>query len=190
MGYRGYVVKYHIKWEGKRSAYFYQRFFRAIYGYTQVVVKSNGRRYVYYRRGVLTDYPYIKAGKTTVIVPDTAFQPLLRFLKTGKNPAHSFSYVSNWAETVRYAIEETTVDDRSAGEAVLSALHRVRVQLATGSPPALTLIDNFETLEPDQLYALYYSIKGIVGSEWFTALQSVDNQLYERIRKFLKEIYL
>ena len=188
MGYKGYSITYSIKWQSKKSAYLYQRFFRAIYGYVQVVSKSNGRRYVYNRQGVLTNYPFIKAGRTTVIVPDVAFQPIITFLKTGKNPAHQFSFVSNWTEIVKYSIEETVVDADAAGHAVLSAINRVHVHLVGGDSPAQKLLQSLDVLDPEQIYALYYSLKNIIDSGWFPALQTVDPQIYERVQALLNAL--
>ncbi|MDN5358360.1 MAG: hypothetical protein PWP76_203 [Candidatus Diapherotrites archaeon] len=182
MPYHGYRVMYSIKWSGKKSAYIYQRFFRAIYGYTQVVVKGNGRRYVYYREGVLTKYPFIKEGKNMVVVPDNALQPLLNFLKTGQNPAHRFSFSANWPELVKYSMEETSVDDHPASMAVLEALGRIKVSLVGGPVSARDLLQRVDMLQPDELYALYYAVTPILQSNWVRALASTEPQLFERLR--------
>lgn len=183
MAYHGYVVTYSIRWQGKKSSYIYQRFFRAIYGYKQVVSKANGRRYVYHRPGVLSNCPFIKAGKTTVIIPDTALQPLLNFLKTGKNPAHRFSFVSSWSEIIKYSIAETYVEPETAADAVYNALERIRVQLIGGSTSAKDLLDRVDALAPDALYSLYYAIKCVIGSSWFSAFQEKYPNIAARVQR-------
>ena len=80
----------------KHSSYTYQKLFRALYGYTQNVSKSNGKTYIYHRDGVLSKYPVIRPGKNSVIIPQIAFQPLLNFLKTGKNPSHVWDEKGDW----------------------------------------------------------------------------------------------
>jgi len=88
-----YLVRYRFR---APPGYSYQRFFRALYGYTQVVKKSNGKTYIYRRPGVLTYYPYIHGAKNTIIIPPEALPPVINFFKTGKNPCHEFEDLSSW----------------------------------------------------------------------------------------------
>ena len=67
------------------SSYTYQKLFRALYGYTQAVYKSSGKTYKYHRKGVLSDVPFLRPTKNTVIIPVSALQKLLNFFNTGEN---------------------------------------------------------------------------------------------------------
>jgi len=95
---KGYFIQYKfiIPDSVKHSSYTYQKLFRALYGYTQVVNKSNGKSYKYHRKGILSDYPYIRPGKNCVIIPQGAFQKLIEFFKTGKNPTHRWRGKGEW----------------------------------------------------------------------------------------------
>jgi len=97
-GVKGYFVQYKFIFPDviKHSSYAYQKLFRAIYGYTQVVFKSNGKRYKYHRQGVLSDVPYVRSGKNCVVIPQTALQKLTTFFRTGANPTHKWHIKGNW----------------------------------------------------------------------------------------------
>src|SRR4030042_1173873 len=86
MGVKGYFIQYKfiIPENMKHSSYTYQKLFRALYGYTQAVFKSNGKTYHYHRAGVLSATPYLRPGKNCVIIPPGKFQHLLDFFKTGR----------------------------------------------------------------------------------------------------------
>ncbi len=185
MAYHGYRITYSLRWNGPKSSYIYQRFFRALYGYKQIVSKSNGRRYVYYRPGVLTNHPYIRVGKTAVVVPASALQPLMSFLKTGQNPAHRFTFTGQWPDIVKYSMEETSVADEAAAEAVVAALSRVSLNMVSGNVAAINLLKSINALSPDELYSLYYAIKPIIASDWFPAIRSEYPELYADVQALL-----
>lgn len=98
MGLKGYFIQYKflIPEEIKHSSYTYQKLFRALYGYTQNVTKSNGKTYKYHRRGILSGNPYLRPGKNCVIIPPNIFAGLIDFFKTGKNPSHKWVVKGNW----------------------------------------------------------------------------------------------
>ncbi len=168
---KGFLIKYRYKGAQPSSSYQYQRFFRALYGYTQVVTKSNGRTYVYYREGVLTTYPYIREGRNTVTVSENALEPLINFFKTGKNPAHEFEDLSNW--TVTYYIEEVNVDESSALRAIYSALNRIMVPTETGLIRLRDLLQR-TSFGTDELLAIREKGKNIVTSPWFKVVYEKD----------------
>ena len=175
MTYPAYRVEYLLRWQGKKSSYVYQRFYRALYGYTQVVSKASGKCYTYHRDGVLTRHPFIKDSRNSVIIPDSALQPLLNFLKTGQNPAHRFSNISNWTDLVKYSVQETAVSETEAANAVFSAISRLYVKSITGDRPASVLLDSLDVLSPDEIYALYYALAPIYRSKWYSAFRNVSN---------------
>lgn len=163
----GYLVRYRFK---ARFGYSYQRFFRALYGYTQVVKKSNGKTYIYRRKGVLTNYPYIHNSKNTVIIPPEALSPLVTFFKTGKNPCHEFEDLSSW--NVSYYIEQVNVDINDVLRAVIDALKRIRLS-------SLTLYDaaSLPTLSPDDYISLL-SYKDFFSVSWVKELRH-DPYIYK-----------
>jgi len=166
MTYPAYRVEYLLRWPGKKSS---------LYGYTQVVSKSSGKRYVYHRDGVLSRHPFIKDSRNSVIIPDSALQPLISFLKTGQNPAHRFTDVANWTDIVKYTVQETAVSDEDAANAVYSAISRLFVRTLTGSRPAISLLDSVDVLSPDEVYSLYYAIAPIYRSRWYSAFRSIPD---------------
>ncbi len=113
---KGYFVQYKfiIPENMKHSEYTYQKLFRAIYGYTQVVSKSNGKTYSYHRKGVLSEHPYIKQGKNCVSIPPEAFSGLKAFFQTGSNPTHKWQKKGDW-KAVYYLNDKDLADELIPG---------------------------------------------------------------------------
>ena len=132
MGVKGYFIQYKfiIPENMKHSSYTYQKLFRALYGYTQSVFKSNGKIYHYHRPGVLSSTPYLRPGKNCVIIPPGNFQKLLEFFKTGRNPAHVWKGKGDWKAV--YYMNEKTVDEKNAVTAIESLLERYYVNTESG----------------------------------------------------------
>ena len=170
-GHRAYRVRYVFRTSKGRSSYEYQRFFRAIYGYTQVVSKSNGRRYVYRRDGVLTTFPHIKEGRSVVVIPENALNPLLDFFKTRRNPAHNFEYVGEWR--VSYSMEETHVPTEAVIDAILAALDRIYVPAGGSDVPASQLIKDLDALSNDVAAALVSRLSNVISSPWYREVRHV-----------------
>ena len=177
---KGFLIRYRYRGAEPSSSYLYQRFFRALYGYTQVVTKSNGRTYIYYREGVLTTYPFIREAKNTVIIPSNALEPLITFFKTGKNPAHSFEDLSTW--DVTYYVEETNVDDQSALRAIYAALNRILIPLEEGYIRLRELVQR-DILSSNELAALRTKARNVVESDWFQNLKESD-PLLQRLQAY------
>ena len=177
---KGHLVRYRYKGATPSSSYSYQRFFRALYGYTQVVTKSNGKTYIYYREGVLTRYPYIRPEKNTVIVPENAFVPLVEFFKTGKNPAHNFEHLDDWLVT--YYVEDVPVDQSSALKAIYMAMNRIILRLPSAVYRLRDLVQK-QSLDADELAALKYGAEHIVESSWFKEVYEKD-PLLQRLHEY------
>ncbi|MBS3061307.1 MAG: hypothetical protein J4215_01875 [Candidatus Diapherotrites archaeon] len=96
------------------SSYTYQKLFRALYGYTQNVSKSNGKSYKYHRKGILSPVPYLRPGKNCVIIPQAMLSPLIDFFKTGKNPSHKWVGKGDW-KAVYYMNEKDVSPDEMVG---------------------------------------------------------------------------
>ncbi|MEM4662434.1 MAG: hypothetical protein QXM75_00175 [Candidatus Diapherotrites archaeon] len=105
-----------------RSSYTYQKLFRALYGYTQVVNKSNGKRYRYHRKGILSDVPFIRPSKNSLIIPTDALQKLINFFNTGENPAHRWTAKGDWKAV--YYLSDKQISEQSVARAFEQVLDR------------------------------------------------------------------
>ncbi len=103
--------KFIFKENTKHTSYLYQKVFRAIYGYHQNVTKNNNKIYTYFRKGLVSDIPYIKPGKNSVILPIGYETKLLEYFETGKNPTHNWKTRGDWK--VEYTINEVDIDSES-----------------------------------------------------------------------------
>ena len=121
---KGYFIQYKfiIPENVKHSSYTYQKLFRALYGYTQNVTKSNGKTYKYHRKGILSEIPYIRPGKNCVIIPPKSFAPLDTFFKTGKNPAHYWRVKGNWKAV--FYMDEKDLDESQVIAAIKDQVGR------------------------------------------------------------------
>lgn len=100
--------KLHIPEGMSHSNYNYQKFFRQLYGYTQIVSKSSGKRYEYNRKGIVSTTPFIKNGKNSLIVPKKHLKKFLGFFESKNN---SFSKAKmTWK--VSYSTTEITLNDQ------------------------------------------------------------------------------
>jgi hypothetical protein len=124
---RGYFIQYKfiIPDAVKHSSYTYQKLFRALYGYSQIVTKSNGKTYNYHRSGVLSNTPYIRPGKNCVIIPQHSFQELINFFKTGKNPGHFWQIKGDWKAV--YYMDEKELESDKAVKAMENLVDRTYV---------------------------------------------------------------
>ena len=124
---KGYFVQYKfiLPKDVKHSSYTYQKLFRAIYGYSQQVSKSNGKTYVYHRSGVLSNTPFIKHGKNCVVIPQEKFSDLIGFFKTGKNPSHSWTIKGDWKAV--YYLNEKEVNELDVVGSLETLLDRTYV---------------------------------------------------------------
>jgi hypothetical protein len=195
MSVKGYFIQYKfiIPENIRHSSYTYQKLFRALYGYTQAVFKSNGKNYHYHRKGVLSDVPYIRPGKNCVIAPASSFSKLLDFFKTGKNPAHSWKLKGDWKAV--YYMNEKEVDEKAALQALEELLERQYV-LNTAQEHE-TLLNEMNVLlkkeesSVDKNYASLLSKEAekIVSSDWFKQLYSKSEKLsdfysaYKKLKK-------
>jgi hypothetical protein len=165
-----FMIKYKIKLNGNfnYSDYRYQKIFRAIYGYLQIVSKTDGKKYVYHRPGVLSQFPFIKKSKNEVIVPKEGLSKLIDFLKTGKNPTHNWVEKGNWNAT--YTMYDVDVSEESAIKAMQNLVKNT--VLFTSSGENKKLINLLESLEKGVEYDsitirnIVENIKKINNLEW------------------------
>jgi len=184
MGVKGYFIQYKfiIPEDMKHSSYTYQKLFRALYGYTQAVFKSNGKSYHYHRQGVLSATPYLRPGKNCVIIAPGNFQTLLEFFKTGKNPTHAWKGKGQWKAV--YYMNEKDVNEKNAILALERLLDRYFISTESGKKEKLaaeinTVLNKQKTTEVDKLYltALLKEANSITSNPWFKDVYSGSGPL-------------
>jgi len=172
----------------KHSSYTYQKLFRAIYGYTQAVFKSNGKTYHYHRAGILSAYPYIRPGKNCVIIPQGAFQTLQEFFKTGHNPTHSWQTKGDWKCT--YFLNEKDIEDKQIVASLEELLSRKFVEGQEGLMKLVSEMKRVVEKESDPAYksVLLKEAQAIAELEWFkqTYTQSASLQEFYDLYRNLK----
>jgi hypothetical protein len=92
----------------KTTSYTYQKVFRSIYGYYQIICKKNSKKHTYYRKGILSDIPYIKSNKNSVIIPNGFENKLIDYFNTGENPTHNWKMKGDWK--IDYNINNISLD--------------------------------------------------------------------------------
>jgi hypothetical protein len=170
----------------KHSSYEYQKLFRAIYGYTQKVSKSGKREYSYVRKGILSDLPYISAGKNCVIIPSEAFQPLQEFFKTGKNPAHLWDHKGEWKCT--YFLNEKDISIADTVKAIEQTLERKLINTNQGPVSLSEFIKNKARYDLTKNKDIFLSeIKRIVECSWFKETYQ-QNQFLSEVNAVYRQI--
>ena len=183
MGVRGYFIQYKfiLPESIKHSSYTYQKLFRALYGYTQAVYKSNGKVYHYHRNGVLSGTPYIRPGKNCVIIPPGSFQKLIDFFKTGRNPTHRWRGKGDWKAV--YYMNEKDVNEQKIAEAITTLLSRVQVLgpsdklLSLGEAFDYTISKGPQNTKPEFNKLIVSQAQPIVDLEWFKSAMPLSKDL-------------
>jgi len=184
MGVKGYFIQYKfiIPESMKHSSYTYQKLFRALYGYTQAVFKSNGKTYHYHRPGVLSGAPYLRPGKNCVIIPPGNFQNLLEFFKTGHNPTHHWKGKGDWKAV--YYMNEKDVSERNAVLALEEMLDRVYITTESGKKEKLATELNIVATKgkasdpsPEYLRLLFNDVQQVTSNIWFKDVHSQSEKL-------------
>ncbi len=169
----------------KHSTYTYQKLFRAIYGYTQNVTKSNGKVYHYHRKGVLSDTPYIRPGKNSVIIHPAAFAKFKQFCATGQNPSHNWRSKGDWKAV--YYMDEKEIEDSKVVNALEELLDRTYITHNEKVPQKLhdelgTILDKHklsEKVEESHKQAVLNEAQSVLSHEWFRTHYSNSPKLTE-----------
>jgi len=167
-----------------RSSYTYQKLFRALYGYTQAVYKSSGKSYRYHRKGILSDVPFLRPSKNSVIVPKDALQKLINFFNTGENPAHRWTRKGEWKAV--YYMNEKKLSEETIAKAVENMIEKQWVDVGDEKRPLVEELANIaagkgETPYKQQILA---QCKRIFSHEWFLKGQPYSEKLTN-----LKKLY-
>jgi hypothetical protein len=157
----------------KHSTYTYQKLFRAIYGYTQNVTKSNGKTYHYFRKGVLSDTPYYRPGKNSVIITPDAFPKLKQFFATGQNPSHKWVTKGDWKAV--YYMDEKELDESKAIQSLEDLLDRTYISSDAAQPQKIlselsTILDATNSSIPNvevRKRTIISESQTILSNEWF-----------------------
>ncbi|QQR92799.1 MAG: hypothetical protein IPJ89_00975 [Candidatus Iainarchaeum archaeon] len=157
----------------KHSTYTYQKLFRAIYGYTQNVTKSNGKTYHYFRKGVLSDTPYYRPGKNSVIISPEAFPKLKQFFATGQNPSHKWITKGDWKAV--YYMDEKELEDMKVVQSLEDLLDRTYITADFPQPQKIltelsTILDTSTGSQPNldvRKRVLLSESQAILSHEWF-----------------------
>ncbi|MBN1159974.1 MAG: hypothetical protein JXA43_01910 [Candidatus Diapherotrites archaeon] len=171
----GSYVKYmfHVPGVSNWSEYRYQKLFRLLYGYTQVVTKSNGARYVYHRPGILSFVPYIKAGKNAVIVPQEVLQNVITFFKKGR--FGSTPEEQNWKVT--YYVETVPIKQDQLLDAFECLMERLRAPSGNNLDETIAKVAEANDYNYRHLNLLLYNTGKICNSEWFGEAKKQSERL-------------
>lgn len=169
----------------KHSTYTYQKLFRAIYGYTQNVTKSNGKVYHYHRKGVLSDTPYLRPGKNTVIIHPSTFPKIKHFFATGQNPTHNWRSKGDWKAV--YYMDEKEIDDQKLVSALEDWVDRTYIENNERFPIKIsdemsTILDKQklgENVEESKKSRLLNEAASIVSSDWFKLYHTKSKKLID-----------
>ena len=161
----------------KHSSYTYQKLFRAIYGYTQAVYKGSGKNYRYHRKGVLSNYPYLRPGKNCVIIPPIAFQPLQDFFKTGFNPTHIWEEKGEWKCT--YFLNEKDLIEKDAAKAIENLLSRIFIDSKEGPIKLSSELMRVLSKDTDFRYkeVVLKECQKVVDGPWFREVYTLSEEL-------------
>ena len=191
---KGYFIQYKfiVPETIKHSSYTYQKLFRALYGYTQNVTKSNGKTYHYFRKGILSDIPYIRPGKNCVIIPPKSFSALDSFFKTGKNPTHYWRSKGDWKAV--FYFDEKNLDESQVIGAVKGQISRTFTEKAENLPAVnidaiAEKTKKGEKLAEEKVALAVNEAEKIVSSSWFKEVYSQDASLknfYENYKTIKK----
>lgn len=161
-------IKYKFVFENniKHSSYTYQRIFRSIYGYKQNVSKNNNKKYVYFRKGVLSNMPLIRPGKNVVVIPLKLEHKLIDFFNTGVNPTHNWKEKGSWS--VDYKIDVIDIDINNIIKATEDFLKEYLIVSHDGS--LKKIIDEVDYAVVNNISNIDYldnDINYILDIDWF-----------------------
>lgn len=171
----------------KHSSYTYQKLFRALYGYTQIVDKANGKTYKYHRPGVLSSMPFFRSGKNCVVIPLETLQTLIKFFKTGMNPTHKWRVKGDWKAV--YYMDEKQISPKMIIDSVEQLIDRQYLNNKKPLFEELKRVSESENTEQEYVLSLSSFVEPIIKHLWFkTACDSSKKlkefkELFEKLPK-------
>jgi hypothetical protein len=171
LGLPAYFIQYKFFFPKKtpHASYAYQKLFRGLYGYTQVVNKSSGKTYRYHRPGVLSFSPFLRPGKNSVVVPPSTLQSLLLFFKTGKNPAHHWVFKGEWKAV--YYLNEKKISVEEGAHAFRVLFDRPLIRIGDTYKTLAKLVTENQERDLRAVFSPGFLGLGekVTGNEWFEA---------------------
>jgi hypothetical protein len=180
---RSVLIKYKFIFKDNitHSSYLYQKVFRSIYGYNQNVTKKNNKIYNYFREGVISNHPYIKYGKNSLILPIGCESELLDYFETGKNPTHNWRIRGDWK--VEFTKDFIDVDIESVSKALEDLINSYKIINSENKEVKLNdeldIILTKENLNVNYINTLLNIMKRIINTNWF-------NEVYQSNSNILK----
>ena len=80
MARKAVLICFSVKTKRFRSNYERNKFFKALYGWKQIIIKER-KTYVYKRNGLLDLIPHIKVDQSSFIIPENHFKKIINFLE-------------------------------------------------------------------------------------------------------------
>ncbi len=143
------------------------------------MTKSNGKTYHYFRKGILSDFPYIRPGKNCVIIPPKSFNSLDVFFKTGKNPSHYWRAKGDWKAV--FYMDEKNLEETQIISAIKDQISRTFQHTADykSTEDLATLIEKASkgSHSKEIAAAAISEAEKIVSSPWFKDSYANDNEL-------------
>ncbi len=78
------LIAFSVQSQKFESNYERNKFFRALYGWKQIIPKEN-KEYTYRREGVLDEMPHAKVDQSSFIVPEDNFDQIMDFFEQWSN---------------------------------------------------------------------------------------------------------
>ena len=185
---RSVLIKYKFSFEENtaHSSYLYQKVFRSIYGYNQNVTKKSTKIYNYFRTGVVSNTPYIKSGKNSLILPIGYETELIEYFETGKNPTHNWKNKGNW--TVEYKKDFIDIDSETITKTLGNYINTLKMVNESNKQvnfmEELNLILSKDNSNQNYITTILNIMKKIINTNWFNE----TNKLSSDLSKFY-EIY-
>ncbi len=171
----------------KHSSYLYQKVFRSIYGYHQNVTKKNNKVYIYFRKGVISDIPYIRPGKNSIILPVGQEQKLIDFFETGINPTHKWKDKGNWK--VNTEINNIEIDAKSITLSLEKYINNI--DIISNDNTIININTSLNSILKDNNINIKYTsyllqkINEIINLEWFLKSKKYSVELSNFYNNYL-----
>lgn len=173
----------------KHSSYLYQKVFRSIYGYTQNVTKKDRQSYQYYRKGVISDIPFLRPGKNSIILPLNTEQKLLNFFNTGKSTTHNFREKGEYI--IEYNINRVEINEIDIVRCLENYIENMYVVSIDGNNIKLIYeldliindLEHYNKYRKPNKDNLIKKLNFITGIDWFMKCENSSELIFNFLNK-------